>query len=76
MSSRLTKDEALEKEDRINEMKNEKKNQPTFPHLLQAQQAPALTYAKVLERPGTDSSNDIMKRVCWNLWFLLKQSTK
>ena len=31
-----------------------KKNQPTFPHLLQAQQPPALTYAKVVERPGTD----------------------
>ena len=40
MSSRLPTDEALEKEDGIDEMK--KKISPPVPHLLQAQQAPAL----------------------------------
>ena len=54
MSSRLPRDEALEKEDRIDEMKKIK-NSPPLPHLLQAQQAPALQYAKVVGRPGTGS---------------------
>ena len=54
MSSRLPRDEALEKEDRIDEMKKNK-NSPPVPHLLQAQQAPALPYAKVVGRPGTGS---------------------
>ena len=54
MSSRLPRDEALEKEDRIDEMK-QIKNSPTVPHLLQAQQAPALPYAKVVGRPCTGS---------------------
>ena len=53
MFSRLQRDEALEKEDRIDEMK--KHNSPPVPHLLQAQQAPALPYAKVVGRPGTGS---------------------
>ena len=50
MSSRLPRYEALEKEDRIDELKKEKK-QPTSPALLQTQQAPALPYAKVVGRP-------------------------
>ena len=54
MSSRLQRDEALEKEDRIDEMKKIK-NSPPIPHLLQAQQAPVLPYAKVVGRPGTGS---------------------
>ena len=57
MSSRLPRDEALEKEDRIDEMKKkkEKKNSSPVPHLLQAQQIPVLPYAKVVGRPGTKS---------------------
>ena len=54
MSSRLPRDESLEKEDRIDEIKK-KKNSPPVPHLLQAQQAPALPYAKVVGRPDTGS---------------------
>ena len=54
MSSRLQKDEALEKGDRTDEMKKTK-NSPPVPHLLQAQQAPALPYAKEVGRPGTGS---------------------
>ena len=50
-SSMFRKKERLEKEDRIDEMK--KNNSPPVPHLLQAQQAPALPYAKVVGRPGT-----------------------
>ena len=54
MSSRLPTDEALEKEDRIDEIYKKKiKHSPPIPHLLQAQQAPALPYAKVVGRPGT-----------------------
>ena len=55
MSSRLQRDGALEKEDRIYEMKKnktKKKKQTTRPA---PQQAPALPYAKVVERPGTGS---------------------
>ena len=62
MPSRLQRDEASEKEDRIDEMKKKtkqkktkKKNCPPVPHLLQAQQAPALLYAKVVGRPGSGS---------------------
>ena len=55
MSSHLQRDEALEKGDKIEEMKNIKKNSPPIPHLLQAQQAPALPYAEVVGRPGTGS---------------------
>ena len=58
MSSRPQRDEASEKEDRIEEMKkkmNKNKNCPTVSHLLQAQQAPALLYAKVVGRPGSGS---------------------
>ena len=59
MSSRLPTDEALEKEDRIdeNEMKKTQytTNSPPVPHLLQAQQAPALPYAKVVGPPSTGS---------------------
>ena len=55
MSSRLPTDEALGKEDRIDEMKKNIKNSPSVPDLLQAQQAPALPYAKVVGRPGTGS---------------------
>ena len=57
MSSRLPTDEALGKEDRIAEMKKKQNNsnRPFVPHLLQAQQAPALPYAKVVGRPGTGS---------------------
>ena len=54
MSSRLPRDEALEKEDRIDEMKKIKNCLPV-PHLLQAQQAPALLFANVVGRPGTGS---------------------
>ena len=54
MPSRLPADEALKKEDRTDEMK-EKKNIPPIPHLLQAQQALALPYAKVVGRPGAGS---------------------
>ena len=48
MSSRLPRDEALEKEDRIDEMKKKKNKKKTkkkkqpIPHLLQVQQAPAI----------------------------------
>ena len=55
MSSRLLRNEALEKEDRIDEMKKNKNNSPPVPHLLQAQQAPALPCAKVVGHPGTGS---------------------
>ena len=56
MSSRLPRDEALEKEDKIDEMKKtNKKSSPSAPHLLQAQQVRALQYAKVVGRPGTGS---------------------
>ena len=57
MSSRLPRDEALEKEDRIDKMKkkNTQKNSPSIPHLLQAQQAPALPYAEVVACPSTGS---------------------
>ena len=56
MSSRLPTDEALEKEDRTDEIKKKtKKYSPPIPHLLQAQQAPALPYAKVVGRPGNGS---------------------
>ena len=50
MFSRLSKDRTLETEER---WKIKKKIQPTVPHLLQAQQALALLYAKVAGRPGT-----------------------
>ena len=53
MSSRLQRDEVLEK-DRIDEMKK-MKNSPPVPHLLQAQQVHALPYAKVVGRPGIGS---------------------
>ena len=62
MSSRLPTDEALEKEDWIDEIKKIK-HSPPFPHLLQAQQAPALAYAKVAGRPGT-GSYPAPSRVC------------
>ena len=57
MSSLLSRAEALEKEDRIDKMKkkNKKKKSQPIPHLLQAQQAPALPYGKVVGRPGTGS---------------------
>ena len=56
MSSCLSTDETLEKEDRIDKMKKNKiKNGPPVPHLLQAQQAPALPYAKIVGRPGAGS---------------------
>ena len=56
MSSRRPTDEALEEAARIDEMKKiHTKNSPPIPHLLQAQQAPALPYAKVVGRPGTGS---------------------
>ena len=56
MSSRLPTDEALEKEDRIDKIKKKivKHSLPVL-HLLQAQQAPSLLYAKVVGRPGTGS---------------------
>ena len=58
MSSRLPRDEAYEKEDKIDEIKKKNsinKNSLPVPHLLQAQQAPALPYAKGVGRPGTGS---------------------
>ena len=62
MSSHLPRDEALVKEDRIDEMKknthkktHKKNNRQPVPHLLQTQQAPVLPYAKVVGRPGTGS---------------------
>ena len=55
MSSRLPTDEALEKEDRTDEIKEYTKIRPPVPHLLQAQQVPALPYAKEVGRPGTES---------------------
>ena len=54
MPSRLERNEALEKEDRIDEMKKIK-NSPSVPHLLQAQQDLALPYAKVVGRSSTGS---------------------
>ena len=55
MSSHLSTDKILEKEDMRDKMKKKKKNSPPVAHLLQAQQALALQYAKVVERPGTGS---------------------
>ena len=57
MSSRLPTDGALEKENRVDEMKKKqyKTNSPPVLHLLQAQQAPALPYAKVVGQLGTGS---------------------
>ena len=60
MPSLLQRDEALEKEDRIDEMKKKKinkikKKKKKIAHPLQAQQAPALPYVKVVGRPGTGS---------------------
>ena len=56
MSSRLTTDEALEKEDMIDEMnKIIIIIKTVVSHLLQAQQAPALPYTKDVGRPGTGS---------------------
>ena len=52
---RLQTDEAFEKEDRIDKIKKTIIHSPPSPHLLQAQQAPALPYAKVVWRPGTES---------------------
>ena len=46
MFSRLPRDEALEKEDRIDEMKNIKSN-PPIQHLLQAQQAVCFAFDMV-----------------------------
>ena len=86
MSSDLPTDEALdmfEKEDRIDEIYKKIKHSPLILHLLQAQQAPALPYAKVVGRPGTGSypalfhklskTNNLSKRqiICpnsKNLW--------
>ena len=49
MSSRLPRNGALEKRDRIDEMKKKpNKNSPSVPYLLQVQQAPALLYAKLV----------------------------
>ena len=55
MSSRIPTDEALENEDRIDEIKKKIKHSLPVPHLLQAQQASALPYANVVGRPGTGS---------------------
>ena len=57
MSSRIPTDEALEKEDRIDEIKKKqtKKKSLPVPRLLQAQQAPTLPYVKVVGRPCTGS---------------------
>ena len=55
MSSSHPTDEALEKEDRIDEMEKQIKISPPVPPLLQAQQALALPCAKVVGRPGTGS---------------------
>ena len=46
-------DEALEMDWR--DKKKNEKNSPPIPHLLQAQQAPALVYAKLVGRPVTES---------------------
>ena len=71
MFSCLPTDEALEKEDRIDENK-EIKHSPSIPHLLQAQQAPALPHAKVVGCPSTGSypapSPDSNTHVSWNDW--------
>ena len=48
MYSCLPRDEALEEEDRIDEMRKIKKNSPLVPHLLQGQQAPAIPYAAIV----------------------------
>ena len=80
MSSRLPTDEALEKEDRIDEMKKKKKkNSPPVPHLLQAQQAPAQPYAKVVGRPGTGSypapsPDPIVIDIIFIIWDVAKVS--
>ena len=55
MSRRLPWNEALEKEDRIDEMKKKQQKEKQHKCLLQAQQAPALPYAKVVGCPGTGS---------------------
>ena len=58
MSSRLPTDEALEKEDRIDEMKNKtikKKKKNIHPAPAASTATPALPYAKVVGRPGTGS---------------------
>ena len=70
MSSRLPTDEALAKEDRIDEIK--KKHSSPIPHLLQAQQAPTLPYAKVVGLLCTESypapSPDPTTWWFWCLW--------
>ena len=54
MSSRLPRDEALEKEDRKDKIKKIYiKHSPPIPHLLHAQQARALPYAKAVVHPST-----------------------
>ena len=56
MSSHLPTDEALEKEDRIDEIKKIIKHNSPIPHLLQAQQAPPLPYAKVAGHPALEAT--------------------
>ena len=76
MSSRLKRDETLEKEDRIDEMKKKKhtqkkkkNNSPPVPHLLQAQQVPALPYAKVVGRyPEVATQHHRPTQPPTNLW--------
>ena len=83
MSSHLQRDEALEKEDRIDEMKKIK-NSPPLQHLMQAQQAPALPYAKVVGPPGTGSypapspdptTHNISWTKCLYCWYSLESWT-
>ena len=72
MSSRLPTDETLEKEDMIDEFKNKIKHSPPIPHLLQAQQAPALPYAKVVGRPSTGSYPAPSPDPTTHAWYMVQ----
>ena len=62
MSSRHTRDDALEKKrsNRRDERTHTKNSRPIL-HLLQAQQAPALLYAKAPGRPSTEIYPALLK---------------
>ena len=83
MSSRLPRNEALEKEDRIDEMekKKQKKNSPSVPHLLLAQQAIKKTFIGSVGKLETrffffffqvnkhnmHPTKDFLNKICYNL---------
>ena len=61
------KEKTKQNKKKTTKKKQKKKNSPPVPHLLQAQQAPALPYAKVVGRPGTAhylSSDCVLILIC------------